>query len=128
MAGPEEDFWPEDIAKTEMVTPVSMMRAQAAILGQKTNNQLTASVQPISGAPPHFVWSFQITSPSLGGYRYEIFRVQHPLTLYPAVFMWEGHANTTVQDDRSFKDFLKQIIGSDQTKKIVQALLAQIVR
>jgi hypothetical protein len=128
MAEPQDDYWPADIGQSNTVTPAAMMRAQAALLGQKTNQQITANVQSLGGNPAEFTWSFQLMSPSLGSYRYELFRVTHPLTLYPATFIWEEHPNATVQNEEGFKNFLKQVIGSDQTKNIIQALLAQAVR
>ena len=127
---PADDFWPADLTNTSNITtPVSMMREQAALLGQKTNQQLTATVVPMTTGGGEFVWSFQLISTILVNYRYELFRVSHTITLYPAVFYWEAHPTSKVvasQDD--FKSYMKEIIGSDQTKKIVQGLLAQIIK
>jgi hypothetical protein len=123
-----QDYWPPDIGETNIITPVSLMREQAALLGQKTNQQITANVQGVGSQPTQFNWSFQLVSPSLGSYRYELFRVSHPLTLYPSTFQWEGHPDRNAGNEQEFRDILKDIIASDQTKTIVHALLAQIVR
>jgi len=120
-----EDFWPSDIGQSNIITPVAMMREQAALLGDKTNQQVTANVQSLGGAPTQLNWSFQLVSPALGNYRYELFRVTHPLALYPATVGWEGHPTMSIDSEEAFRVALKQILGSDQTKKIVQALLAQ---
>lgn len=124
----QDDYWPVGIADVNITTPPSMMRTQAALLGQKTNQQITASVQAVGASPAEFNWSFQLAGAALGNYKYELFRVSHPLTLYPATFFWEGHPVIVAQNEAQFKDALRQIIGSDQTKRIIQALLAQIVR
>jgi hypothetical protein len=128
MAETQDDYWPADIAKSDIITPASLMRTQAALLGEKTNQQITATVQALAQSPSDFVWSFQLISTTLGSYRYELFRVIHPIPIYPATVFWEGHPNKVVQDQDQFKDALKEILGSDQTKKILHSLLAQIVR
>lgn len=128
MTNAADDYWPTDIGEPNAVTPASMMRAQASLLGSKTNQQVTASVVSIGGSPAEFIWSFQLLSSTLGNYRYELFRVSHPLTLFPVVVNWEGHANKVITTEQEFKEHLKEIIGSEQTKKIVQGILAQVVR
>ena len=128
MSESQEDYWPQDLGKTGLDTPAALMGTQAALLGQKTNQQITATVQALGGSPAEFVWSFQLLSAALGNYRYELFRVFHPLTLYPATIQWEGHPNKAVGTHEEFKDALKEILGSDRTKRIVEALLAQVIR
>ncbi len=123
-----DDFWPLDIGEANITTPLSLMRAQAALLGEKTNQQVSASVIALSAPAGQFTWSFQLLSPVLGGYRYELFRASHPIKLYPVTVIWEEHQIRVVQTEEEFKGYLKQIIGSEQTKKIVQSLLSQIVR
>lgn len=124
----QEDFWPDLSDTGNIPTPVSLMRAQAALLGQKTNQQVTANVQSLGVSPGAFAWSFQLYSSALGPYRYELFRVNHPIQLYPATFIWENHPLKIVNSETDFKDYLKEIIGSDQTKKLLQSLLAQIAK
>src|SRR5215472_5139197 len=99
---PEEDFWPADITTGTITTPVSMMRAQAAFLGEKTNQQVTAKVESIGGAAQSFSWSFQLVSPSLS-YKYELFQVHHPIQLYPATVIWEGHPNVSLGNEEQFR-------------------------
>ena len=40
-----DDLWPENIAESNMVTPVSILREQAALLGDKTKQLVTGEVQ-----------------------------------------------------------------------------------
>ena len=124
---PPEDYWPNDITNVTVVTPVSFLREQASFLGAKTNQQLTAEVRALPAIPgASFVWSFQLWSPALKNYRYELFRVTHEITLYPATVTWENNPTRVVRDETQLKDQLRTIIGSEQTRKIVQALLAQV--
>ena len=66
-----------------MVTPVSILREQAALLGDKTKQLVTGEVQ-MSTTGNLFVHSFYVAAPTLN-YRYELFRVQHPAAFYPLV-------------------------------------------
>ena len=122
-----DDYWPTNLVPSSFVTPASLMREQAALLGSKTNQQITAAVVAV-GTPGAFTWSFQLFSAALGNYRYELFRVSHDLKIYPAVFNWENHADQVVANEAQFKAYLKDIIGSEQTKQIVQGMLSQIIK
>jgi hypothetical protein len=124
----QDDYWPTGIGDSNIITPAAMMRAQAVLLGQKTNQQITASVESVGSSPADFNWSFQLRGPALGNYRYELFRVSHSLMLYPAKFDWETHPPKLVENEGEFKVYLREIIGSEQTKRIINALLAQIIR
>lgn len=121
-----EDYWPENLAAAEIVTPISIMREQAGLLGPKTNQQVTANVVPISARDQNeFAWSFQLNSTALGGYRYELFRVYHPVLLFPLMVVWENNPVAQVQNENAFRGYLKKMLTSEQTKKVVAALLAQ---
>ncbi len=107
------NLWPNDIAVVAPVDtkpPIAILKEQAALLGQSTQNRVEAQVA--NGQPPvsigyelaelthqttqflrgdrvHsskgtiFVYHFFITAPSLGIYRYRAFTVQHNIDLYP---------------------------------------------
>jgi hypothetical protein len=44
MANPVRDLWPEDVTVTDVLPPVAIMRQQAALLGDKTQNLVQAEV------------------------------------------------------------------------------------
>jgi hypothetical protein len=101
------------------------MRAQASLLGEKTNQQVIADVKNLSGNSEQFAWSFQLVSPALGNYRYELFRAYHSITLYPVTVSAEGKLSTTAPSEEAFKGVLRNILSSDETRRIVHSLLAQ---
>jgi hypothetical protein len=122
----QEDYWSPDLGKKEIVTPVALMRAQANLLGERTRQQIIADVRNLSaGSPDQIIWSFQLISPVLGSYRYELFRVFHAVQVYPARINWEGHPDKEVNSQEAFKTALREILGSKQTTDIVDSLLAQ---
>src|SRR5262245_38143551 len=86
------DLWPTDIEKAEKLeTPVSILKQQASLLGERTNQIVTAKVAQTDkdhGLPDSddFAYVFFIAAPALGNYRYRLFTVAHGIELYPLVF------------------------------------------
>ena len=93
-----DDLWPENIAESNMVTPVAILREQAALLGDKTKQLVTGEVQTTTTGNM-FVHSFSVAAPTLN-YRYELFRVQHPAAFYPLVLA-QGQATTRLSRKKS---------------------------
>jgi hypothetical protein len=125
------DFWPDIGDAKPKVTPLSLMKQQAALLGKRTQNLLEARVVTI----PHekdVVLSFVIEVPVLG-YQYELFRVrQNMVDLYPVVIvsapkLGEGpHRAPVLRSEDEFLEWLKDVLNSDTTKRVLGSLLAQV--
>ncbi|MGA2741241.1 MAG: hypothetical protein ABSG65_27855, partial [Bryobacteraceae bacterium] len=80
-----EDLWPSDLGiASTIVTPAAILRTQATLLGEKTKGILEAAVETFS-ANNDIYHRFVIKVPALGNYRYTLFQVHHPVTLYPVV-------------------------------------------
>jgi hypothetical protein len=77
-----EDLWPSDLGIASIVTPAAILRAQAALLGEKTKGLLEGTIET-SSANNDIYHRFVIKVPALGNYRYMLFKVHHPATLYP---------------------------------------------
>jgi len=112
------------------------MREQAALLGQKTQNLVEARVDtradPYAGAG-QFVHTFKLVVPTLDDYTYDLFEVSHPVSLYPVTAHGPGRSLAYMAGKRDelntedeFKNWLKDRLGSDETKKIIGNLLAQV--
>src|SRR5271166_5255710 len=81
----EIDLWPKAKFETDIVTPVSIMRRQAALLGEKTQQLLTAEVNT-TAIGTQMTHSFRLVAPTLDNYRFELFSVVHKVDeLYPLV-------------------------------------------
>jgi hypothetical protein len=61
---------------------------------------------------------FVIKVPALGNYRYVLFKVHHPVELYPIV-------ENRLPDEGALRRWLRGVFASDVTKRIVANLYAQ---
>ena len=73
MAEQTVDFWPDIATAARRVTPLSLMKQQAVLLGKHTKNLLEGEVSS-SVNVGRLVHRFQISVPTLD-YSYELFRV-----------------------------------------------------
>jgi hypothetical protein len=112
------DFW--GVLPVEPLrTPLTIMREQAALLGRRTNGVLEAEVQT-SVDEQEFIHSFDLVVPSLQFYRYTLFRVRHGAMIYP---VRAGVGD--LQNETAFTNWLKTILTSGKTQKIIANLLSQ---
>jgi len=124
MATHTTDFWPDDIGQSELRAPVALLREQAAALGEKTKNVVTAEVAS-SSESGSIVHDLYIVAPAIH-YRYQLLTIRHPLLLYPmqarvpSTILW-----TTLESEEEFIHWLKTTLTSDRTKKAIQAMIAQ---
>ncbi len=141
------DLWPNDIDAQVAKAPVSVLKAQAALLGQKTDNLVEAKVKNFTkDGKASFEYQFFLESKVIG-YSYRLFSVLYSINLYPVLFvldsdiqkellqkrLLEKYKNSTegknsfwVQSEEEFIDLLGEILKSDKTKQIIRALLAQV--
>jgi hypothetical protein len=118
-----DDLWPANLTESNLVTPVAILREQAALLGDKTKQLVTGEVQTQTTGNL-FVHSFCVAAPTLN-YRYELFRVQHPAAFYPLVLA-QGRTTTQVESEDEFKNKLKEVFSSQLTLNVVHSILAQV--
>jgi len=117
------DFWPANIADSNLVTPVTILKEQAALLGEKTR-QLVKGEVVTQATGTLLVHYFYIAAPTLS-YRFELFNVQHHVNFYPLVL---GYLNksTTLGSEDEFKEKLKEIFTAQHTLNVVHSILAQV--
>ena len=76
------DLWPSDIDFDErIVSPISILKEQAALLGQKTQNIVEGEVTSRQDGTS-FIHAFRISAPTLG-YVFHLFAVIQPIDFYP---------------------------------------------
>ena len=136
-----ESLWPEDFGVSEITVPVVILRQQAYFLGQKTRNILEGEVsshpfwpnktgaavftQSVDEPNNALLHSFYIKALALGGYRYKLFSVTHKaIPIYPLNISFEGKTSE-IDDEEEFCKALRNIFGSEATKKVIQALISQ---
>jgi len=143
-----EDLWPSDLGIVSIVTPAAILRAQATLLGEKTKGILEGAVET-SSVGDQIRHRFVIRVPALGNYRYPLFSVHHAVDLYP-VFIDEEPATprpalmpdlssvpgftslgdrldraSGLKSEPALRDWLRQTLASDETKRIIANLYAQ---
>ncbi len=137
------DLWPSDIAtQGKAIAPVTILRRQAALLGQKTGNLVEA--EALGG--DEFKFSFSIVAPTLNDYRYRLFTISHSHEFYPLkIYLNAGKGGEdrvlvaaavrftlrgeyvqelNCESESSFLDELRAIFDSPKTRQIIRALLA----
>lgn len=125
MATNPRDFWPSDInVLPDLQTPVSILREQASLLGEKTNNLVEAEVRSQGDKSSQFVHTFFLVAPALDNYRYPLFTVTHKVDLYPATISFASQG-LQAENEVKFVEYLKKIFADEKTKKVIQALIAQ---
>jgi hypothetical protein len=119
-----EDLWPSNIADSNLVTPVSILKEQAALLGDKTRQLVKGEVTGQGGTGNLFVYSFYLVAPTLS-YRYELFQASHGVNFYPLTIRYLNTA-TNLKSEEEFKDKLKEILSAAHTVNTVHSILAQV--
>jgi hypothetical protein len=120
---PTEDFWPSDLDKIELRTPLSILKEQASVLGAKTANAVIAEVTSKSEAGLFYHRLFLVV-PVLDNYRYQLLTVNNGVKLYPLELKWAGRSYRCL-DEADFKERLKETLSSDETRILLAALVAQ---
>jgi hypothetical protein len=121
------NLWPEDLGGDQnVVTPTTVLKEAAAQLGRQTRQLVRARVSTdVRGdSLEHTFW---IEVPSLE-YRYELFRLQHPVdSFYPLhTGQWVDRQEVVIRSEDELKEYLRDIFGSEHTKRLVGTLLRQV--
>lgn len=124
-----KNLWPQDIKFVdEEESPATILREQAAILGDMTKHLVTASVVSTT-IQNKFSHSFLIISEELD-YSYKLFICMHGLDYYPILFDIDSDIlekyfpniktseNTVVaRSQDEYLSILEKIFSADKTKK-----------
>ncbi len=118
-----DDLWPTNIADSNLVTPLTILKQQASLLGEKTK-QLVAGDVVTQTTGALLVHYFYLVAPILN-YKYELFSVSHGINFYPLALR---HLNqtTSLKSESEFKDKLKEIFAAAHTLNAVHSILAQV--
>lgn len=120
----QTDYWGEIVPAAER-TPASIMREQAALLGTKTRNLIEAKVASTTVQKDLLVYSFVLVVPALDNYQYQLFQISHKLlSLYPVTVTSPRRAELPTEEQ--FVGWLRDILSSPETKKLIGTLLAQV--
>lgn len=129
------DLWPDDIGFTQVKAPVTILMEQASLLGVKTQNLVTASIDRDRYPIPRdknreFSYTFSLVAPALQHYRYNLFELFHGIGLYPLFLKVDeavggSDALLAADNEEQFLDILGRIFNASKTRQIIQSMLVQ---
>ncbi len=129
-----KSLWPDTIGlANEKVAPVSILKEQAAFLGQKTQNLVIAEVEPIeveflrSPRKDFINHAFYLVATALGNYRFELFRVSGSIVnLYPIKINADTlEMEIEIASEDELLKVLADIFSHPKTMEIVESMLVQ---
>lgn len=123
-----DNLWGE--LGTEKITlPLTILKAQAAKLGELTDNVLQGNIDQV---PPGDDWEFayvlDIIAPALNNYTYTVLRIMHDVAGYPATVFdcVDGFESAVaIETEDEFVRHLASILSSRHVRGVVNALLTQ---
>lgn len=117
-----------DIENLDVRLPVSILKEQASALTEETKGLLIGEIRTLGrNNSGEIRYTLDITVPTLNNYRYSILQVVQPVKIYPITIYASSENETypSISNDQEFVQTLQKILGSDETGRILSALLAQ---
>jgi hypothetical protein len=136
----DADLWPDDILQIPKTkAPVAILKEQAAILGQKTNNSIKGSIEQNSLGPKNrFDYIFIIIATGIN-YNFRLFEIYHDINFYPitikinedtgkelanAGMKITNLGTVKVSSEKEFLEALRIIFNSPTTRNVLSSLLS----
>ncbi len=128
--GQPQDLWPDLSNMAPIRTPFLVLKEQAALLGQKTHNIVTAQVQgPIRSSEGDDVCVyFNLVAPALENYQFRLFEIVYSIIKpYPVRIFTHGLSLTphAVISEEDLIEELKAIFSNRATVSAISAMVAQ---
>ena len=119
------DLWGDLPGDDLVVPPVTILREQASLLGNKTNHVLEGDVR-VGRQEEALSMHLDIVAPALDGYRFTVLTATHPVQAFPVTVYSEVTKKWEIcNDGPAFEAKVAQILTSDTIRKVVASLLAQ---
>jgi hypothetical protein len=122
------ELWPADFGSPVETAPVTILREQAAALGQRTKNVVKAVVETVADydEPGSLLHRFDLVVAGLPGYRYGLFSVRHGAKGYPLTVLGSPDADSVeCKDEAAFLQALRAIFNAGETRRVILSLQAQ---
>jgi len=123
----KKNLWGELPNAETIRTPYTILKEQASILSEITNGLLIGEVVVNIQKENFLAMTLRIKAPSLNNYTYSVVDVQQPIQLYPVgIRNLIKNTWTEYSSEEEFENALGQILSSQEVKRVISALLAQI--
>ncbi len=141
------DLWPSEFSTVDQRSPLTILKEQASLLGEKTQNIVIAELEytpPAGGWRQNnypFKYGFLLTCPALGNYRFGLFSIAYDIEMYPVSFILDSdvaeeiieqthlepgmNGELKASNEEEFIEILKRIFSSRKTARVIRALLSQ---
>ncbi|HEX8735770.1 MAG TPA: hypothetical protein VF721_10630 [Pyrinomonadaceae bacterium] len=125
------DLWGDIPIENGIKLPVTILKEQATILGEKTDKILEAKVNSVNVADKDIVgYELKIIAPALSNFSYGVLSVFHSLVLVYPLNM--SHQNSTgkwttskCKDEAEFTAKLREILSSEVIHTVIVSLISQ---
>lgn len=138
-----ENFWPDDLFSYQEKPPLAIMKEQASRLTETSKYRLHAEIVTTVTDSNRIRRTFYLVVPALDNYRYELLEIEHGALTYPVKVISEPRPRPLVpigsrprpsdvqpriiETEADFVSWLRNVLGSGETKKIIGALYAQAI-
>jgi len=123
----KKNLWGELPNAENIRTPYTILKEQASMLSEITNGLLIGEVVINNQTDNSFGMTLRIKAPSLNNYTYSVVQVGQPIQLYPvSIINLLNNVVDRYSSEEEFENALGQILSSQEVKRVISALLAQI--
>lgn len=123
-----QDLWGELSLGENIRTPITILREQAALLGEKTQHVLQGDIRISHYGVRDFEAEFFIIVPALDNYAYRLFSIRYPVTMYPLTIIdtaMDLQSRIECPAEEDFVNALRLFLSQAKVKKIISSLIAQ---
>ncbi len=107
-----------------VTTPKTILREQAAAVGQATDNVVHAQVSTV-GQVDDFQHRLEFVAPGLNNYTFTVATVLHGIDIYPCVLRRHDGDSEECKDEAALGEKLGTVLSSDRTHEILASLVSQ---
>jgi hypothetical protein len=127
------NLWGDIPMESEIKPPVTILREQATILGDRTNNIVQGRVvtEPTFPSATDFKdsplqYGLYLLAPALDNYLYKVLEIRHDLGLYPVQIMSTVAEHIPAcRNEQELLKVLEMILSSQKIHRVIAALIAQ---
>jgi hypothetical protein len=135
MATTIPNLWSDDIS-VDVLSPLAILRAQAAQLGRMTKGLLKAEVATTTGTNKWVQHQLDLMAPVLDYYRHRVLTARHHMDMvYPVTVDAECFNDPTgspelgssreAPTEEEFIQLVRQALQSNEVKLVIQSLIAR---
>jgi hypothetical protein len=121
-----KSFWKIPVTEGTPRTPVTLLREQAALLGEKTGGALLGAVSQGTAPASGFGFNLSIRVPALNNYVYIVLKITQSPLMYPLRLESSTlNIDETIENEEQLEAALEKILGSEEIERVIAALWAQ---